>query len=95
MLRLGLGKMQSILSVRIGKIFRFANNTIENKPVLDITDLTKGQGERGLLGLAFSLDGATAYINYTNRSGDTTIASVGVARDGMFARETLSTILVI
>lgn len=80
---------------RIGKIFRFANDTIESKPVLDITDLTEGQGERGLLGLAFSLDGATAYINYTNQSGDTTIASVGVARDGMFARETLKTILVI
>ena len=80
---------------RIGKIFRFTNDTIESKPVLDITDLTEGQGERGLLGLAFSLDGATAYINYTNQNGDTTIASVGVARDGMFARETLNTILVI
>ncbi len=80
---------------RTGKIFRLANDTIENRPVLDISDLTEGQGERGLLGLAFSLDGATAFVNYTNRSGDTTIASVSLASDGTFARETLSIILTI
>ena len=80
---------------RLGKIFRYSDNTMESTPVLDITDLTYGEGERGLLGLAFSPDGTTAYINYTDLNNDTTIARITVANDGAFLRETLSTILVI
>jgi glucose/arabinose dehydrogenase len=80
---------------RLGKIFRYSDNTMESTPVLDITDLTYGEGERGLLGLAFSPDGTTAYINYTDLNNDTTIARITVANDGAFIRETLSTILVI
>ena len=80
---------------RLGKIFRYSDNTMESTPVLDVTDLTYGEGERGLLGLAFSPDGSTAYINYTDLNNDTTIARIAVANDGAFLRETLSTILVI
>lgn len=80
---------------RIGRIFRYLDNTMESTPVLDMTDLTVGEGERGLLGLAFSTDGLTAYINYTNLDDDTTIAGISVDTDGTFLRETLSTILVI
>ena len=80
---------------RGGTVHRFIDEAIQSEPVLDISDLTEGKGERGLLGLAFSNDGATAFINYTNRDGDTTIASLGVNRDGIFARESLKTILVI
>lgn len=80
---------------RLGKIFRYSNNSIENNPVLDISDLTNGEGERGLLGLAFATDGLTAYLNYTNLNDDTTIALISVDKDGIFARETLSTILII
>ena len=63
--------------------------------MLDISDLTEGQGERGLLGLAFSTDGSIAFINYTDLDGDTTVASLSVGAGGEFARETLKTILVI
>ena len=80
---------------RLGKIFRYSDNTMESTPVLDITYLTYGDGERGLLVLAFSPDGTTAYINYTDLNNDTTIARITVANDGAFIRETLSTILVI
>jgi hypothetical protein len=80
---------------RLGKIHRYSDNTMESSPVLDISDLTDGEGERGLLGLAFSPDGLTAYINYTNLKDDTTIASVSVDSDGAFLRESLNTILVI
>lgn len=52
--------------------------------VLDVTDLTGADGERGLLGLTFSPDGATAYIDYTDNSGDTIIASYAVGSDGVF-----------
>jgi glucose/arabinose dehydrogenase len=64
-------------------------------PVLDVTDLTGADGERGLLGLAFSPDGATAYIDYTDNDGDTVIASYPVGGDGVFdpaARTELLTI---
>jgi hypothetical protein len=80
---------------RLGKIYRYSNNAMDSDPVLDITDLTVGEGERGLLGLAFSSDGLTAYINYTNLSDNTTIALISVDENGMFLRETLSTILII
>lgn len=80
---------------RLGKIFRYSNNSMESNPVLDISDLTVGEGERGLLGLAFATDGSTAYLNYTNLNNDTTIALISVDKNGVFARETLSTILII
>lgn len=80
---------------RLGQIFRYSNGSISSTPVFDISDLTYGEGERGLLGLAFSKDGSTAYINYTDLNNDTTIARVSVDKDGRFRRETLSTILII
>jgi len=80
---------------RTGTIHRLDGEMFEIDPVLDITDLTEGEGERGLLGLAFSNDGATAYLNYTNRNGDTTVASLAVDQTGRFDRATLRTLLVI
>lgn len=77
---------------RTGTIHRFVDGAFAPNAVLDISDLTEGDGERGLLGLAFSSDGATAYINYTDTSGDTTIASLAVDVDGTFDRTTLRTL---
>jgi len=51
---------------RSGTIHRFMDGAFEATPVLDISDLTDGDGERGLLGLAFSLTGDIAYVNYTD-----------------------------
>ena len=78
---------------RSGTIHRFVDGGFVATPALDITDLTVGEGERGLLGLAFSTDGSTAYLNYTNLAGDTTIASVAVRSDGVFDRATMTTLL--
>jgi glucose/arabinose dehydrogenase len=80
---------------RIGTIHRFADDTFESAAVLDISDLTDGDGERGLLGLAFSPDGAVAYVNYTDLAGATTIASLAVDTRGVFDRGTLQTLLTI
>ena len=63
--------------------------------MLDISDLTDGDGERGLLGLAFSSDGTTAYLTYTDRNGATTIASLAVDERGVFDRGLLQTLLTI
>ena len=43
------------------------------EPALDISGRTKAEGERGLLGLAFSPDGTWMYVHYTNRDGDTRV----------------------
>ena len=46
---------------------------LQTQPVLDISDQTKAQGERGLLGVTFSPDGSHIYIDYTDTSGNTHI----------------------
>ena len=53
-------------------------------PVLDITGLTAAGGERGLLGLAFHPTLPLAYIDYTDRDGNTNIVEYHVAADGRF-----------
>jgi glucose/arabinose dehydrogenase len=63
-------------------------------PVLDITDMTEGRGERGLLGLTFTTDGTRAYVNFTDDgNGDTHVVEYTVGADGIFdaasARELL------
>jgi glucose/arabinose dehydrogenase len=52
--------------------------------VADVTDRTSADGERGLLGLAFSADGALAWLDYTDNNGDTVVAEYPVAADGTF-----------
>ncbi len=52
--------------------------------VLDISDDTEAQGERGLLGLAFSADGSHAYVNFTTNGGDTNVDEYRVNPDGSF-----------
>ena len=39
-------------------------------PIVDISDQTTTDGERGLLGIAFSPDGEHLYLSYTNEQGD-------------------------
>jgi len=65
-------------------------------PVLDITDMTSGGGEQGLLGLTFAADGTLAYINYTDGdNGDTHIVEYAVAADGTFDESTRRELLFI
>ena len=61
-----------------------ANHQVENTPFLDISNLTVAQGERGLLGLAFSpnySENGEFYVNYTNLQGNTIIARYTVSPD--------------
>ncbi len=52
--------------------------------VADVTDRTDANSERGLFALAFSGDGARAYLHYTDLSGDTVVDEYPVAADGRF-----------
>ena len=60
-----------------GRIQIVLNGQRQTTPFLDISDRLGSGGERGLLGLAFHPDFSTnrlLYVNYTDRSGNTTIA---------------------
>jgi glucose/arabinose dehydrogenase len=46
---------------------------LQTEAALDISQQTQAQGERGLLGIAFSPDGSRVYLDYTDRDGDTHI----------------------
>lgn len=58
----------------------------------DLTSLTDERGEQGLLGLAFTRDGRTAFVNYTDLDGNTTVDAFSVADDGSFDMESRRTI---
>jgi glucose/arabinose dehydrogenase len=77
------GDTTAYIVERVGRVTPLRDG-VAAAAVLDITDLTEGQGERGLLGLTFSADGSLAYVNHTDNSGDTVIAEYTVAGDGSF-----------
>ena len=65
-----------------GRVVRLIGD--ERTVIADLTDRTASSGERGLLGLAFSPDGRTAYLDYTDVAGDTVIAEYPIDGDGHF-----------
>lgn len=69
---------------RPGRVRVLRGGVLVDAPVLDISHETVNEGERGLLGLAFSLDGTTAYVNFTDRGGTTQVVGFPVAADGTF-----------
>jgi len=65
------------ITEQAGVIRGLRDGRLDPAPVLDLTDLVLSGGERGLLGLAFSADGATLYAYWTAKQplGEITIAS--------------------
>ncbi|PPS90567.1 PQQ-dependent sugar dehydrogenase [Streptomyces sp. MH60] len=61
-------------------------------PVLDISDETTTDGERGLLGMAFDKDFAHLYLSYTDLQGTSTIDEFAV-QDGTVQEGTRRTVL--
>ncbi|WP_331481741.1 PQQ-dependent sugar dehydrogenase [Streptomyces rubrogriseus] len=62
------------------------------EPVLDISDETTTDGERGLLGLAFDEQFAHFYVSYTDIEGTSTVDEFTV-RDGAVRENTRRTVL--
>lgn len=61
-----------------------SSGEIESQAFLDISNLTVAQGERGLLGHAFSpnyAENGEFYVNYTNLQGNTVIARYHVSEN--------------
>ena len=65
-----------------GRVVRYSDGAALT--VADITDRTASNSEQGLLGLAFSLDGSLAYLDYTDLDGDTVVAEYPVNAEGSF-----------
>ncbi|MEJ7584812.1 MAG: PQQ-dependent sugar dehydrogenase [Acidimicrobiales bacterium] len=72
-----VGRIQA-LSVADGETGKV---TVADEPLLDISEEVSTSGEQGLLGLAFSADGATSYVSFTNREGDTRLVSYAMDGD--------------
>ena len=61
------------LAERAGRVVAVRDGDVDPTPVVDISDEVSSDGERGLLGLAFSPDGSRIYLSYTNLDGDSRI----------------------
>jgi len=68
------------IAEKTGRVVAFRGGRVTGRPVLDLSDDVSLGGEQGLLGLAFSPDGQSLYVNYTDVDGDTRI--VGYAMQG-------------
>ena len=80
---------------RAGVVHRIVDGVVADGAALDMANLTQAEGERGLLGLAFSPDGTVAYVNYTDLNGDTVVARLIVNADGTFDRASMRSLLTI
>lgn len=93
------GDDRLFISEQTGKIKIVApDGQVESTPFLDLSSLTVAQGERGLLGLAFSPDYAENgefYVNYTNLQGNTVIARYTVSTNPNIANPSGQIILTI
>lgn len=67
-----------------GEIVRWIRDGNDRRTALDLGDRLGSGNEQGLLGLAFSPDGTTAYVDFTARDGTTTIVEYPVGTDGTF-----------
>ncbi|MEU6449499.1 PQQ-dependent sugar dehydrogenase [Streptomyces sp. NPDC046979] len=79
------------IAERAGTV-RVLNDTGLGEPVLDISDETTTDGERGLLGVTFDDDFAHFYISYTDLQGTSTIDEFAV-QDGAIQEDTRRTVL--
>jgi len=68
------------IAEKTGRVVAIRGGRVTGRPVLDLSDDVSLGGEQGLLGLAFSPDGQSLYVNYTDVDGDTRI--VGYAMQG-------------
>lgn len=68
-----------------GRVVRYGVNG-KITVTLDLSSLTKAEGERGLLGMVFHPNGKSLYVNYTDMSGDTVVARYAMKPDGTALR---------
>jgi glucose/arabinose dehydrogenase len=67
---------------RAGRVLDLSLTDGSSEVVLDLTDQTTVDAERGLLGLAVSPDGDLLYVSHTNGDGDSRVDEYAVGDDG-------------
>jgi len=67
------------IAERTGRVVALRNGSVAEQAVLDLSEQTAAEGERGLLGIVFSPDGQTLYASYTNLDGDTRLDAYNFA----------------
>jgi glucose/arabinose dehydrogenase len=77
---------------KLGQVWALRDGAVDPSPVLDLSGLVSRGAEQGLLGLAFSPSGEFAYVNYTDRRGDTNIVEYAW-RDGRLDPSTARRVL--
>jgi glucose/arabinose dehydrogenase len=66
---------------KTGRVVAIRDGHVVAQPVLDLSRAVSLGGEQGLLGLAFSPNGRSLYVNYTDVNGDTRIVSYAMHGD--------------
>jgi glucose/arabinose dehydrogenase len=90
------GDPRIFLVEQVGWIRIEQDGSLLSEPFLDLRELTREQGERGLLGLAFHPEYAANgrfFVNYTDLSGDTRVAEYRVSMDPSRAEPSSSALL--
>ena len=67
---------------RAGRVLDLSLADGSSDVILDITDDTTTESERGLLGLAVAPDGAFLYVSHTNPEGDSRVEAYAIEDDG-------------
>ncbi len=74
------------IAERGGRIRVLRRGAVAPKPLLDISGDTTVDGERGLLGIAFSAAGDELYVSYTDPAGDSRLAAYRMDGDAVDLR---------
>jgi glucose/arabinose dehydrogenase len=80
----GDNSMRLFITEQRGRIMLIRNNSVSQRPFLDITDRVSCCGERGLLSVVFPpgyKEKGYFYLNYTDRSGDTVVARYRITQN--------------
>jgi len=64
------GESTLYVAEQVGRVLGVRDGTLDQQPVLDISDGVQSGGEQGLLGIAFSPDGSKLYVHYSDETNN-------------------------
>lgn len=77
-----------------GKVFQINTANRATTEIASLRSRTRAEGERGLLGLAFSPDGNEMYVHFTDLNGTTNVSAIEL-RNGVPDMTTMRTLLTV
>lgn len=73
----------SLIATKDGRLWWFDGSTVEQQPVLNISDKVRNQGEQGLLSIAIDpKDDGRLFVHYSATDGDTLVQEYGISEHG-------------